>query len=400
MLSFLATARHGVIAIITASVLTSCGGSDAPAPKPAAAVSVVKVETSPIGRYREFVARTEAKREVELRARVEGTLLSRNFVEGESVTKDQLLFKIDPESYIAELNKAQAELTSAEAAQRRADRDLERGKELAPQGHISQSDLDKLTSNAEQGNAEVAAAKAALKQAELNLHYTNITAPFAGQIGKAYFSEGNLVNPSSGALASLVDIDPIYVNFQIEEDAYLSYQQDRNANPSEHDSKTLQLSLRLPNNTLLPSPGIINFTDTEVDQTMGTVNIRAQFANPDGLVLPGLYVTLIMETANKQQLPLVPQAAVQENQQGKFVLVVDKNNMVTPQPVEMGRRIDAMWAVNSGLKGGETIIIEGLQKVRPGIQVMPSLRIIDPKTGALTSPAASNNSQPVQKASH
>ncbi len=368
------------------SLLVGCGngdGSDIQAPPPS--VSVIKVTTSPVGEYREYVARTEAHKEVELRARVEGTLIERDFREGQSVRQDQLLFRIDPASFQADFKKANAQLNSQLAAYRRAERDMERGKELAPQGYISQSDLDKLISNADQASAQVESAKAALKQAKLNLDYTDISAPFDGQVGKAYFSEGNLVGPSSGPLATLVDINPIYVNFQVDEDLYVTYLQHKAVQGEESlSADNVQITLRLPNDTVLPTPGKLNFTDTQVDQTTGTINLRAQFDNPDSVVLPGLYVTLMIEATDKKELPLIPQASVQENQQGKFVLVVDENNTVKPQPVDMGRRINAMWVVNKGLNGGEQIIIEGLQKVRPGVVVAPSLKIVDLTTGALT----------------
>lgn len=385
------------IAAATSSLLIGCSGDDSSgiqAPPPA--VSVIKVTTSPVGDYREYVARTQAHREVELRARVEGTLIERDFREGQSVQEDQLLFKIDPASFLADVKKANAQLNSQLAAYRRAERDMERGKELAPQGYISQSDLDKLISNADQASAQVESAKAALKQAKLNLDYTDISSPFDGQVGKAYFSEGNLVGPSSGPLATLVDIDPIYVNFQVDEDLYVTYLQYKAVQGEQSlSSDNVKITLRLPNDTVLPSPGKLNFTDTQVDQTTGTINLRAQFDNPDSVVLPGLYVTLMMEATDKKELPLIPQASVQENQQGKFVLVIDENNTVKPQPVDMGRRINAMWVVNKGLNGGEQIIIEGLQKVRPGIQVAPSLKLIDQATGALSEATSASTQTPI-----
>lgn len=387
--------RYLPLTILAASLLTACSNGEDESPQaPPPSVSVIKVETSPVGEYREYVARTEAHKEVELRARVEGTLLQRNFEEGHKVKQGQLLFKIDPESFEAEVKKATAQLNSQQAAYRRAERDMERGQELAPEGYISQSDLDKLISNADQASAQVESAKAALKQAKLNLDYTDITAPFDGQVGKAYFSEGNLVNPGSGPLATLVDIHPIYVNFQVEEDLYVSYLQFKSTEAGQNRSagNDVELTLRLPNNTVLPSKGRLNFSDTQVNQTTGTINLRAEFDNPSGVVLPGLYVTLMMETTDKKKLPLIPQAAVQESQQGKFVLVVDSNSTVKPQPVEMGRRIGAMWVVNKGLNSGEQIIVEGLQKVRPGIQVAPALKIIDPATGALSDASSSSQS--------
>lgn len=368
----------------SAAILLSACGKEAPKQAaPAPAVTVYNVQSSSVGQFREFVARAEASQKVDLRARVEGEITRRNFTEGGLVQQGQLLFEIDRKPYQAAFEQAQAELSARNAEAVRADADFKRGEELAPDGFISQSDLGKLRSSALQADANVEGAKAALETARLNLDYTHITAPFDGQIGKRRYNVGTLVGPSSDALATLSASDPIYVNFQLEESAYINFLQKRASEGKSNQEPELDLSLRLPNGGDYGQPGKIDFADTKIDSTVGSVSLRAIFPNSEGLVLPGLYVTLLVESQKKEQLPLIPQAAVQENQLGNFVLVIDDKNQVVTRHVDMGRRMGAMWVVNGGLKDGERIVIEGLQKVRPGVEVNPVEKAVDPKTGAI-----------------
>ncbi|WP_211828612.1 efflux RND transporter periplasmic adaptor subunit [Kistimonas asteriae] len=356
---------------------------------PAPAVSVVKVENRPVGDYREFVARTEAVEEVDLRARVEGYLTRREFIEGDRVEKGQLLFEIDPAPFKATISQAKANLSSSKAELIRAEKALKRGRELFPKGFISQSDVDTLTSNDAQARASVQARQAELETAMINLSYTRITAPFSGEIGKARYSVGNLVGPSSEPLAVLTSTDPMYVSFSVNDKdvvKYLEQYAGSRERPNDFD-----LSLRLPTGGEFSQPGTFNFANTRADETTGTINMRAEFPNPENILLPGLYVTLIAESKEKTEMPLIPQAAVQENQQGRFVLVVTDDNKIETRMVDMGRRLGAMWVVNKGLKMGERIVVEGLQKVRPGLVVNPVLKDINMTTGTLSTPAESSS---------
>jgi len=379
---------QGALISSIALALTACGKQDAVKKEaPPAAVSVYTIKTDEVGNYREFVARTQAHQEAEIKARVEGELLKRHFNEGSAIAQGQALLEIDPAEFQASLTQAQADLRSKVAAENGAKRDLKRGKEVAQQGFISQSDLDKLTTNAAQTSASVKAAEAALEKAKLNLSYTKISAPFSGKIGKVNFNVGNIVGPQSNALATLTSIDPIYVNFQVEESDYITYLQ-KNKNIKSATQVPMDLALRLPNNTQYGQMGKLDFADTKIDQGTGTVEMRAVFQNPEGIVLPGLFVTLIVESQDKKAMSLVPQAAVQENQLGKFVLVVDESNKVVTRHITLGRRINAMWLVESGLEANESVIIEGLQKVKQGVEVNPVEKSVNAITGVINNISA------------
>lgn len=365
--------------LITACEKSSTENTQSPAP----AVSVYEVQAQPVGAYREFVARTVASKEVNLKARVEGELIERHFDEGSVVEKGQLLLVIDPAAYKASLDSAKADLASKLAGAESAAKDLKRGREVAGDGYISQADLDKLVTNESQAKAAVDVAKAALEKAELNLSYTQITAPFSGRIGKVNYSVGNVVSPGSNALATLTAMDPMYVSFQVEESEFISYLQQNKSIKNPQDVP-IDISLRLPNNSQYSEKGKLTYTDTKIESGMGTVEMRAEFSNPDGIILPGLFVTLVIEGQDKQSLALVPQAAVQESQQGKFVLVVDSDNTVAQRIVKLGRRMNAMWVVESGLQADEQVIIEGLQKVRAGVKVQPIEKTVNHSTGVVT----------------
>ncbi|MFT6209141.1 MAG: membrane fusion protein (multidrug efflux system), partial [Colwellia sp.] len=313
--------RISLLSVMTFIVI-SCGQVEqVKTAAPAPAVSVYQIKVNEIGSYREFVARSVASKEVDLRARVEGELIARNFSEGSIVEKSQVLLNIDPAAYQVALESAKADLASKVAGAKGAARDLKRGREVAGQGYISQSDLDKLITNDSQATASVQVAQSTLENAELNLSYTVIKAPFSGRIGKVNYSIGTIISPTSNTLATLTATDPMYVSFQVEESEYVSYLQ-KHKNTQKPEDLSIDISLLLPNNTQYSEKGLLTFAGTKIDQGMGTVELRAIFNNPDGIIVPGLFLTLIIEGKKKEKMALVPQVAVQESQQGKFVLVV------------------------------------------------------------------------------
>lgn len=377
---------------ITVALLLSGCNDDTPhqhqAPPPA--VSVVNVEAKPVGSMYSFVARSEAVNQADILARVEGYMISRDFVEGGKVKKGQLLFAIDNAPFIAALNAAKAQLASSKASYINAKKNLARAKDLIRKGAMSQSDYDNQVNTEAQAAASVQQAQANLETAKINLSYTKITAPFDGNIGKSVYSVGNLIGPTSQKLATVTSMDPIYVTFEVDERQLVGHMlsgSDQGTAMREADIKDkgdFTLNLKLPNGQKYRHAGTFGFANTQVDETTGTLTMRATFPNPDGIILPGLYLTLDAESTEKETLPLIPQAAVQQNQSGYFVLVVTKDNKVETRQVTLGRRIGAMWAVEGGLKANERIIVEGLQKARPGTVVTPAMATIDPVTGAIT----------------
>jgi len=380
--SQLSVSKIALIGLLTLT-LTACGKQEVQVAPPAPAVSVYSIKSQPVGGYREFVARTEAFKEANLRARVEGELLERHFREGSIVEKGQVLLKIDPAAYKAALSAAKADLSSRISGEENAKRNLKRANELINDGYISQSDYDRLTTEESQAKSAVKSAQASLEKAELDLGYTTITAPFTGRIGKVNYNVGNLVGPTSSTLATLIITDPIFASFQVEESTYVSYQQSHQGDRSNKVSQ-FDISLRLPNNSDYPEKGRLNFSDTKISEGMGTVELRTIFPNPNNIIIPGLFVTLILESQNKEEMALIPQAAVQENQQGKFVLIVGENNKVKQRHVVLGRRINAMWVAEKGVAIGEKVIVEGLQKVRSGVEVRGIEKYVDPTIGTIS----------------
>lgn len=363
--------------------LTACSKEEVAVKPPAPAVSVYVIKSQPVGGYREFVARTEAFKEANLRARVEGGLTERHFKEGSQVEKGQVLLRIDPAAYEAALSSAKADLSSRISGEENAKRNLKRANDLIDDGYISQSDFDRLTTEESQARSAVQAAQAALEKAELDLSYTTIRAPFTGRIGKVNYNVGNIIGPASNTLATLIITDPIFVSFQLEESLYISYQQ-AHQGVNKKAGFEFDISLRLPNNSEYPEKGKLDFADTKISEGMGTVGLRTLFPNPENIILPGLFVTLILDSQNKQEMALIPQAAVQGNQQGKFVLIVDDNNKVIQRQVVLGRRINAMWVVEKGVAIGEKVIVEGLQKVRSGVEVRGIEKRVDPLVGTIS----------------
>ena len=376
------TSKLAILGLLSLT-LTACSKEEVKVKPPAPAVSVYSIKAQPIGGYREFIARTEAFKEADLRARVEGELIERHFREGSNVEKGQVLLKIDPAAYQAALSAAKADLSSRISGEENAQRNLKRANDLIDDGYISQSDYDRLTTEESQAKSAVKAAEASLEKAELDLSYTTITAPFSGRIGKVNYNVGNIVGPTSNPLATLIISDPIFVSFQVEESFYITYLQEHQGARTAKEAE-FELSLRLPNNTEYPEKGQLNFSDTKIAQGMGTVELRTVFPNPHNIILPGLFVTLIVETLDKEEMALIPQAAVQENQQGKFVLVVGADNKVKQRHVVLGRRINAMWVVEKGVAIGEKVIVEGLQKVRAGVEVNGVIKHVDPLTGTIS----------------
>jgi membrane fusion protein, multidrug efflux system len=360
------------VAVPAVSVLlAACGeqpeqgaaASDAPLPS----VVVAPVVSSPVSFAVEFVGQTQAVQKVDLRARVTGFLLERGFQEGGTVSEGDPLFVIDQAEYAAARDAAAARLARAEATLLEDDKNLERYRILAEGGTASEARLDEAIAKQGQSNADVTSARADLARADLDLGYTDIVSPISGHIGRSSVDVGNLIGPDTGVLATVVTLDPIQVVFSVSERDFLTYRE------AVRDGKERAFApyVRLSNDALYAHRGELDFIDVQVDPSVGAIQARARFPNPDGLLLPGQFVSVILEGAEPETQIVVPQAAVQANQIGPFVMVIDADNQLDLRQIKTGQRSGPWIVVADGLEVGETIVVEGIQKVRPGATVNP-----------------------------
>jgi membrane fusion protein (multidrug efflux system) len=375
--------------LIAGAGLTGCGEKKAAAPEPPPApVVAAPVVLAHLKSSIEYVGRIVAVDEVDLRARVEGFLMGREFHEGDDVAAGALLFSIERAPYQTAVDTGAARVAEAKAEVARTRKDYERARALFANGNVSQKTLDQALADQQAAIATLNAREAELRKAELDLSYTRIYAPFVGRIGRSTYSVGNLVGPSSGVLATIVKLEPIYVVFNISERAYLDYvlRTEQAAKDGKAPPPPVP-RLRLANDYEYPHAGRFDFVDNRVDPTTGTIAVRATFDNPDKLLVPGLFVSVVVESAKPEPALMVPQAAVQEDQGGRYVLVVDGADKVEIRRIETGDRVGINWAVTAGLDEGERVIYEGIQKVRPGGKVIPTVRLPTAPTARFGPPA-------------
>ena len=362
---------------LMAVMLAGCPSSESPqsAAEPPA-VGVIEVGEQKVNPFFEFVGKLRAAETVALRARVTGFLQERGFDEGGVVEQGQVLFKIEPEQYQATLAQAQAELAAADASLNRAQVDLKRYRELAKAKNISQQKVDEAQAEVLVQEAMVQTAKANIEKAQLNMNYTQMTAPIAGRIDLAALDVGNLIGPDSGVLATINLMDPIKVAFSISETWY--YELARSDLEARRQGENIEEwthvpLIRLPDGSIYEHPGQFDFVDNKIDEKTGTVLIRAEFPNPDRILLPGQFVTVVIERKEAIDAVMIPQAAVLTDQGGSYLLLVDDEDKVASRRIVTGQRFGAHLVVRQGLKSGERIILYGVQKVRPGIKVKPEL---------------------------
>src|SRR6266516_6399494 len=338
-----------------------CGAATAQGVPPPA-VSVTPAATRQVTETGDLIGRVTAINKVDIVARVPGFIEERYFTEGQQVKTGDLLFRIEQATYKAAVDQQRANLAKAKAAEVNAALQLQRGRELLHNQNIPQATVDQRAADEAAAQANVLQAEALLQQAEINLGYTEIRSPIDGRIGLAIFTVGNLVDPSSGKLATIVSQDPIYVVFQSSERDVLEYKR----RIADYKDGHVTVHIKLPNGNPYPHPGLTNFLDIQVETGTDTVLVRAQVPNPEGLLLPGGIVGVTVERGVPRSALVVPQSAVLLDQAGRYVLVVDEAKKVelrrVTTSVEQGRDV----VVTEGLKPGELVIVEGIQKVRPG----------------------------------
>jgi membrane fusion protein (multidrug efflux system) len=315
---------------------------------------------------------------VEVRARIEGVLQERAFREGQMVEDNALLFRIEPDRFQAQVQLATAKVARAKARKIEADKALRRAQSLIKSNAISQAKLEEAQVAAQTTAAEVLAAEAELQEANINLSYTEIRSPIAGRVGDAAYSVGNLVNPASGVLTTVTKIDPVHVDFSISERAMLEAQRRFARAGGKGDlreaKRISEVKLRLPDGKLYDSVGRFIFLSVEVDPLTGSVPIRAEFPNPDGLLLHGQFATVVLRRQQTSEKIVLSQTAIQEDQAGAFVLVLNKENNIQIRRIEAGGIEGTGRIIEQGLEEGEVVVIEGVQRVRPGVAVKPVFR--------------------------
>lgn len=364
---------HGAACVLSLLAFAGCdrksGQASGPPPAPEVAATVVTPVTAP-GIY-EFIAQTAASRTVEVRARVQGFLLKRHFEEGGKVKEGDLLFTIDPRSFEADLQIARASLAQAKAAQALTESNLGRVKQGVESGGLPKAELDKAVAQNDEALAQIKLAEANVINADLELSYTRVTSPVSGTVGRAQKQEGSLVD--SGANSLLVEsqqVDPIYVNFNVSERDVLQWRSDVATGRIQLVSeKNLPTEITLSDGTVYNEQGNINFIDVKVDPMTGTAMIRATFPNPEQKLLPGQFVKLRLLGVTRPNVLTVPQEAVVSTPGGTFVYIIDKDSKIERRPITLGDWLGSDWIVEHGVKPGERVMVDNLQKVQPGMAV-------------------------------
>jgi len=337
-------------------------------PPPEVAVIEVKPQTLPV--TYEYVGQSAGSREVEVRARVTGILLKRNFREGAAVTRGQSLFTIDSAPFELAVQRTQAELAAAEARLDQAKRNAARLKPLVAEKAVSQKDYDDAVSAQSIGDADVKLAQARLAEARLNLTYTRVESPVTGLTSRAARSEGTLVSGPDVLLTTVTQIDPIWVNFGIPEREHLEIRKAvENGSLVLPKDGRFDVKVRLSDGTEYPQSGRLDFSDVRVNGATGTTETRAELPNGRGLLKPGQFLRVTLSGANRPNAIVVPQRAVLDGPQGKFVYLVNAESKVEIRPVQVGDWKGGDWIIHSGLKAGDKVIVDGLMKIGPGAPV-------------------------------
>ncbi|HCH1215176.1 multidrug efflux RND transporter periplasmic adaptor subunit VmeY [Vibrio parahaemolyticus] len=316
-----------------------------------------------------YIGRIEAVEDTNITAQISGYLQARHFEEGQMVEQGQLLYSIEPSSFEAQVASAKAALAQAKASLKKAGLDHQRGKNLLPRGSISQSEFDALTATLLGARAELEAANAQLKLAEVNLSYTQIRAPFSGRISDTKVSTGDLVSPSSGVLTTLVSLDPVHTSFSVSERERLAMGMDRIKGDGSAESNGVEVQLELENGQFFEHLGQLDFLGNRIDTKTGTIAMRALVPNPEHKLLPGQHIKVNLRDKNTRDVIVVPRRAVQTDLEGDFVMVTTEGNVAERRNVELGPQVEQGIIIREGLEKGEAVITQGLQRVRNGVEV-------------------------------
>jgi membrane fusion protein, multidrug efflux system len=360
------------------SVLSGCGEKSANAQTPGGGmpppeVSVVTVAPQRLVMTTELPGRIEATRVAQVRARVPGIVLKRVFREGSDVKAGEVLFRIDPGPYQATFNSTAAAVAKAEANLAQANLKVQRYKPLVETNAISKQEYDDALTAQKQATADLATAKATQETARLNLGYATVTAPISGRIGRALVTEGALVGQGEATpLAMIQQLDPVFVNLtQSSTDLLQLRRAMANGQLKRVGKDEAKVTLVGEDGRPYPHSGKLLFSDVAVDESSGAVTLRAEFPNPDRMLLPGMYVRAVLEQAVTENAITVPQQAVMRDMTGASVMVVGADGKVVQRPIKADRSQGDSWIVNEGLKEGDRVIVEGLQKAKPGASVKP-----------------------------
>ncbi|WP_100251305.1 efflux RND transporter periplasmic adaptor subunit [Methylobacterium sp. UNC300MFChir4.1] len=367
----LLTVLSGLIAGLAAGPLATPARAQAPGGPPPK-VTVAKPVVRQIVEQDQYTGRFDAIEYVEVRARVTGYLEKINFVDGQTVKKGDVLFVIDRRPYKAALEQAQAALASAKARQSFSQTDLERAQTLSRSGNISEQVTDQRRQASQTAQADVDSAQAALNNAQLNYDFSEVKAPINGRISRRLVTEGNIVSADQTMLTTIVSLDPIYFSYTVDEKSFLKYQNSLGIGMGQtQQGKGVPILIALSGEAKPTRKGTLDFVDNRVDNATGTILLRATVPNPDLFIKPGLFGIVSMPATKPFQGILLPDDAVAANQDKRIVYIVGPENVIQQKDVVLGPKVDGYRVIQSGLKGDETVVVNGLSRVRPGAKVTP-----------------------------